>query len=307
MLKAGKEDDEEKGTTRLHNIVVQEVSLVDRAANQRRFLVTKRNEDMKKKLIPDGKGGYIEKADDDEKSDEDKKKEEEEAAKKAKAKGKESDEEKDDDEEEAAKAKGKGKSDEEKDDDEEEAAKAKGKKSGEEDEEKKDEVKKTRVALLVKTAEALAKVAESVNDGADLPDNFVADMTGNLKKIAGDSGASKEVLAGLDDLSKSLAKLKGKAKGDDEEKEDDEEKGEGGKPSKTEKGLTAQVEKLASIVEKQNEEIRKLREEPAGAGNGIVEKGGTAKDDDTAWPMDMAGEDKTSRESAQKRGVSFFD
>lgn len=54
-------------THRLTDIQVKEVSLVDRAANKRQFLVTKRDgSGMSKKLVADGRGGYteIEKSDD---------------------------------------------------------------------------------------------------------------------------------------------------------------------------------------------------------------------------------------------------
>lgn len=48
-------------TNRLTDIVVKEVSLVDRAANKRQFLITKRDgSDMAKKLVADGRGGFIE-------------------------------------------------------------------------------------------------------------------------------------------------------------------------------------------------------------------------------------------------------
>lgn len=42
---------------RLSDIVVEEVSLVDRAANRRKFLVVKRSEEMSVELQPNGKGG----------------------------------------------------------------------------------------------------------------------------------------------------------------------------------------------------------------------------------------------------------
>ena len=44
--KAESKDDEADGVHRLRDIVVEEVSLVDRAANKRRFLVVKRSGDM---------------------------------------------------------------------------------------------------------------------------------------------------------------------------------------------------------------------------------------------------------------------
>lgn len=42
---------DEGATHRLQRIIVQEVSLVDRAANKRRFLVVKRDESMALSLI----------------------------------------------------------------------------------------------------------------------------------------------------------------------------------------------------------------------------------------------------------------
>lgn len=57
MEKAGTQ---EKPLTRLHDMLVEEVSLVDRAANKRRFLLTKRGDEMSKakevEVVPDGKG-----------------------------------------------------------------------------------------------------------------------------------------------------------------------------------------------------------------------------------------------------------
>ncbi|TAJ75043.1 MAG: hypothetical protein EPO42_14390 [Gallionellaceae bacterium] len=43
---------------RLTEIVVEEVSMVDRAANKRKFLVVKRSDEMGAELTPDGKGGF---------------------------------------------------------------------------------------------------------------------------------------------------------------------------------------------------------------------------------------------------------
>lgn len=48
-------------TNRLTDIIVKEVSLVDRAANKRSFLVTKRDGSMSKmKMVSDGRGGFTE-------------------------------------------------------------------------------------------------------------------------------------------------------------------------------------------------------------------------------------------------------
>lgn len=47
-------------TNRLTDMVVKEVSLVDRAANKRQFLITKRDgSHMASKLVADGRGGFI--------------------------------------------------------------------------------------------------------------------------------------------------------------------------------------------------------------------------------------------------------
>lgn len=56
-------DDDDEGLHRLRDMVVEEVSLVDRAANKRRFLIVKRSDDMPDdekdgtELKPDGRGG----------------------------------------------------------------------------------------------------------------------------------------------------------------------------------------------------------------------------------------------------------
>jgi uncharacterized coiled-coil protein SlyX len=63
-----------EGVHRLNNMVVEEVSLVDRAANKRKFLVVKRDETMGRALQPDGRGGFrmTKAADADEDTDEEK-------------------------------------------------------------------------------------------------------------------------------------------------------------------------------------------------------------------------------------------
>jgi hypothetical protein len=71
--KAASQDDEADGVHRLRDIVVEEVSLVDRAANKRRFLVVKRSEDMaddsaSTELLPDGRGGLTARGGDVEKA-----------------------------------------------------------------------------------------------------------------------------------------------------------------------------------------------------------------------------------------------
>ena len=89
---AATDDEDEPKVHRLRDMVVEEVSLVDRAANKRRFLIVKRSDEMAEddrvgaEVKPDGRGGFtaagVEKAkkkpgagdDDDEASDEQKRK-----------------------------------------------------------------------------------------------------------------------------------------------------------------------------------------------------------------------------------------
>lgn len=71
--KAASKDDEADSVHRLRDIVVEEVSLVDRAANKRRFLVVKRSADMadenaSTELKPDGRGGLTARGGDVEKA-----------------------------------------------------------------------------------------------------------------------------------------------------------------------------------------------------------------------------------------------
>jgi hypothetical protein len=60
---AATEDDDEPKVHRLRDMVVEEVSLVDRAANKRRFLIVKRSDEMAEdaevgtEVKPDGRGG----------------------------------------------------------------------------------------------------------------------------------------------------------------------------------------------------------------------------------------------------------
>jgi hypothetical protein len=62
-LAATHSEDDEHRIHRLRDMVVEEVSLVDRAANKRRFLIVKRSEEMAEddrvgaEVRPDGRGG----------------------------------------------------------------------------------------------------------------------------------------------------------------------------------------------------------------------------------------------------------
>jgi len=240
---------------------------------------------MAKKLVPDGKGGYIEKADDKEKDDKSKAGSGSEGETE-KSKSKASEEEKEDAE----------------DDDAEKAKKAKAKADGE-DEEKSEAKKQSQVDLLITTAKAIAKVAETVHNGGELPESFFKDMNGNLAKITGEK--PDDLLTKLDAMQKDLDDLKGKGKAKGKAKEEKEEDGDEEK-SETKK-LLAKIDDLEKKVSTQSDEIKKLREEPSSS-NGIVEKGGSqSSSDEDSWPLDMASEDKVSKKSAEARDVSFYD
>lgn len=233
------------------------------------------------KLIPDGKGGYIEKGATEDEEDEAKRKAEEakKAAAAAEAKAKEEEEEAKRKVEEAKKAAAKTKSEED-----------------EEDEAKRSETKKARVDMLLTTASALTKVAEVIAKGGDLPETFMVDMVGNLEKVAGTSMSSSL----LREVQALVSKLKAAPP-----EEDEEEKAK----AKKEKELVGKVDQLSKTVAVQAALIRKMADAP-GAGNGSDARdggSGGSSEDDFAWPMDLAGADRLSKGAAEKRGVSFYD
>ena len=177
---------------RLKDILVEEVSLVDRAANKRRFLLVKREGDMSE-LRPNGRGGFtrVNKADDEPEDDETEKAKKPAfpgAAKPFGAKAKADDEEPEDDETEKAKKKpsfpGAAKpfggkkpapeeDDDEKDKDEDEEE--------DDDEEKRKEAAKaagTKLASQLTTlADDLSKLAQKLDDEDDEPSDV------HMKKI----------------------------------------------------------------------------------------------------------------------------
>jgi len=184
---------DEPETTRLTDMRVHEVSFVDRAANKRRFLLTKRDDDMSK-LVADGRGGFVLKADG--KEDESGKKEGEETAEKGKADPKKEEKEGDGKKEGEETA---------------EKGKADPKKEGEEEEGKEEKAKKSTVAKLNATAERILDVAKAVSEGKEIPEGFADEVA---KMAAACSGAEvkkseskQEPTAELVELTKKVGEL----------------------------------------------------------------------------------------------------
>lgn len=152
-----------KKKNRLTSILVEEISLVDRAANDRKYLVTKRAKNM---LVSDGRGGFIEKAEGEELAKAEKAKAEKEAAEK----------------EAAEKAKGKNPFPPKEEDEE---TKAKAKKAAEEKEAaEKAAAEKTEKADRVTKLTAMAARVVEVAKMDDLPESFEAEISGMAKEIA---------------------------------------------------------------------------------------------------------------------------
>lgn len=150
---------DDKGVHRLNNMIVEEVSLVDRAANQRKFLLVKSEGGEMSELRADGRGGFtkvVRKAED----------EETEKAKKPPFAG-------------AAKPFGKPEKEE---DDDAEKAKAKKADDGEDDEEETEKARKVlEAAGLTKAAKRLLGKADP--EGMKLADE-VAKMASELGDLA---------------------------------------------------------------------------------------------------------------------------
>ncbi len=212
-----KPNKDEPETTRLTAIRVHEVSLVDRAANRRRFLLTKRDETMAGQLAADGRGGFVLKGGDED--DEKKKgKGQPDPEKDPKAAEKKTDEV-DGDGEKKPKGKGEG--------DEDDAKKAKPKskeeddEDGEEEDAKKDAERKLTVSKLAATAERILDVAKAHEGGEPIPEGFAEEVAkmalacvgakkpvekSEQKKAAGPEGEFTELKKQLGELTQTVAK-----------------------------------------------------------------------------------------------------
>jgi hypothetical protein len=226
-------DDEDEGMHRLRDMVVEEVSLVDRAANKRRFLIVKRSDDMADddkdgtELKPDGRGGLtasgVEKAKKkpgasaagDEPADEEKRKKpagEGDEAEKARRRGASED---DDETEKARKPKG---------DDEDETEKAKhpedDDEDGEDDDKKKARkaehltipkpVKEAVLRALTEALERLMSVANQVKEAHETEEQMDAPVP---DEVGAEVRAIAEVLRGVGERYPSPTAKGGVAKG----------------------------------------------------------------------------------------------
>lgn len=310
----------DEGVHRLKDMLVEEVSLVDRAANKRRFALVKRSPEMSKKVVSDGRGGFtIAKA-----AGED----EDEETMKAKAppfggdagNSPEEDEDEDKEETEEEKAKkaahppfggnkappfggkpgGKPAADEEEDDKKKTPPPFPPKKSekaeGDEDEEK-SEAKKA-LSVITPALEKLVGVAKDLRDKGSCSK---ADFEGAVSALAGMLGGKVEKRGArmakerLERFQKAIDMLgtilKELIAARDEVAEGGEDKA---KKTKTAKSDSDQVAKLTAEVER----LRKA----TGVGNAapVGERAPTKKSADDDWPLDMNA-------PKAKSGLSFAD
>jgi hypothetical protein len=329
--KASKDDDAD-GVHRLRDIVVEEVSLVDRAANQRRFLVVKRSAEMadentapadtkpdSPKAIEKGKKKPAEAAAD-------------EAADQEKAKKKPAADEGDDADTEKARASTKD-DDEEEDGDEEPTKKA-----------RKQElvlaasVKEALLRVLTDALERLMTLANTIKEAAEPEDGdggeMPKDVTSELEAVADllyDANKRRKAKADvakagarmakdrLDRFQKALSLLADILKELTDTKEAPATPSVGSAAAGVTKrdaaetqpaaiaGLTDLVSgigELTRVVKRQEEELARMRQ-ARGVSNAIpVEGGRRAEPQDVSWPLDMNR--PISRDKVRKE-VSFFD
>lgn len=329
--KTASKDDEADGVHRLRDIVVEEVSLVDRAANKRRFLVVKRSGDMADESNADSD---VEKA---------KKKpaaasevEDEEKRKKPGA------DEEDDDAEKAAKP-----SDDEDDDEETEKARTQPADEETEDGEKTPKrkqalampaaVKDALLRSLTEALERLMAIANRVKEAtapedaeaeAALPDDVASEIAAIAELLAsvGKRKAAKADVAKagarmakdrLDRFQKAMALLADILKELTDSKEGPAAPSAGAAEAGVKKRdiaappaipglaeLVTGIGELTRVVKRQEEELARIRQ-ARGVSNAIpVESARRAEPQEVSWPLDMNR--PISRDKVKKE-VSFFD
>jgi hypothetical protein len=210
-LAARREDGDAEGVHRLRDIVVEEVSLVDRAANKRRFLVVKRSDDMADDESATAGDEDVEKATKKKPAASEGKTDEEKRRKPAAAKD-EADAEKaravhdDDEDDEVDDAKKTRRSE---DDEEDDAEKAKSPDDSEDDEEEKKAprrkqevltlpatVKEATLRVLTEALERLMTVASRIKQATEtaeeaaLPNDVLGEL-GAIAELLGKVGAGK--------------------------------------------------------------------------------------------------------------------
>lgn len=332
--KAASSGDEADGVHRLRDIVVEEVSLVDRAANQRRFLVVKRSAEMAEESNASGEAkpdarDTIEKA---------KKKptgaQGDETVAEEKAKKPVEDEA--DDSEDAQKASA-SKDDAAEDNEDNDAGKKK--------QRKQDDgliiaapVKEALLRTLTEALERLMALANSIKeatepdegDDATMPDDIGTELGAIAEMLSGvdkRKAAKKGVVkAGarmakdrLDRFHKAISLLADILKELTDSKEAPAEPTAGAAESGVKKreasppppvavpglaDLVSGIGELTRVVKRQEEELGRMRQ-ARGVSNAIpVDGGRRAEPQDVSWPLDMNR--PVSRDKVRKE-VSFFD
>ncbi len=332
--KAASKDGEADGVHRLRDILVEEVSLVDRAANKRRFLVVKRSGDMADESNADTD---VEKA---------KKKPaaaasetEDEQKRKKPASG-------DDEADDAEKAR-KPSSDDEPDDEETEKAKKPPEEEETDDGEKTPKrkqalaipppLKEAMLRMLTEALERLMALANRIKEAtepegddaeAGLPEDIGAELSA-IAELLGSTDKRKAAKAGvakagarmskdrLDRFQKAIALLADILKELTDSKDAPAGPSAGAAEAGIQKrdaaagtavpGLTELVTgigELTRVVKRQEEELTRIRQ-ARGVSNAIpVEGGRRTEPQDVSWPLDMNR--PISRDKVRKE-VSFFD
>lgn len=330
--KAASKTDDAEGVHRLRDIVVEEVSLVDRAANQRRFLVVKRSPDMADETTatadtkPDSPKA-IAKAK--------KKPAEDEVVDEEKAKKKPADSE-EEDATDAEKARGPAKGDAEDGEDDGEEKKKQRKQD--------DElvlapaVKEALLRVLTDALERLMALANTIKEAGEPEEGDDGEMPDD---VTTELGAVAEMLSGIDKRKRSkagVAKAGARMAKDrldrfqkalsllaDILKELTDSKDAAPAPTAgaAQAGVTKReaepsqptvvpglaelasgIGELTRVVKRQEDELARMRQ-ARGVSNAIpVEGGRRAEPQDVSWPLDMNR--PISRDKVKKE-VSFFD
>jgi hypothetical protein len=327
-----RKDEEADGVHRLRDIVVEEVSLVDRAANQRRFLVVKRSADM-----ADENTATADTKPDSPKAIEKAKKKPaataaEDAADQEKAKKKPADE--GDDADDTAKARASTKDDDEEEDGEDEPTK----KARKQDLVLAPPVKGALLRVLTDALERLMTLANTIKEaaepeeggGGEMPEDVsaeleaIADLLWGAKKskrTKADVAKAGARMAKdrLDRFQKALSLLADILKELTDTKEAPPAPTAGAAESGVTKrdaatpkpaavpgleDLVSGIDELTRVVKRQEEELARMRQ-ARGVSNAIpVEGGRRAEHQDVSWPLDMNR--PISRDKVRKE-VSFFD
>jgi hypothetical protein len=328
-----KERGDSEDVHRLRDIVVEEVSLVDRAANKRRFLVVKRSSEMPDdttagdQLDTDDTGstdGDVEKAKrkpvDEDEDDVEKKR--------TKAQASEDDEEEEDEDDEAEKAADE--DDEEEEDGEDEKRSARQRKQEGSMPPKEAVLRALTEALqrLMSLASSLKEALASGEDGGEPPSpevvrevEAIAGLLGKLaesyaspkRKAAVAKAGARMARSRLDRFQKAIELLSSILKELTNAKEPPRATAGGAEtvgkrdtraaPAGVTE-LASEIRELTRVVKRQEEELSKMRQ-TRGVSNAIpVDGGRRTEPQEVSWPFDM---NRPITRDRVRKEVSFFD